>query len=204
MQDKLREVIPKNIWPKIHLGLYNGGWCTTLDGELPKESKSSEFISHVTRIVRRLEALGAPIVDIRPTPPFQVSIRFREGIATEPMWFVLADALREAGLDLSRMVRSKHSIDVLEERVNKSLLVAKIIRQNKIEPYKILTMGDQGAWPGNDASLLEHRYSLSVDIPSRRMDRGWKFAPDHKRYVDATIWYLDNFQITNNSFKVAL
>lgn len=204
MQEKLREVIPENIWSKIHLGLYNGGWCTTLDGELPTESKSSEFISHVTRIVRRLEALGAPIVDIRPTPPFQVSIRFREGIATEPMWFVLADALREAGLDLSRMVRSKHSIDVLEERVNKSLLVAKIIRQNKIEPYKILTMGDQGAWPGNDASLLEHRYSLSVDIPSRRMDRGWKFAPDHKRYVDATIWYLDNFQITNNSFKVAL
>ena len=150
----------------------------------------------------QLQSLGAPIVDIRPTPPFQVSIRFREGIATEPMWFVIADALKEAGLDLSRMVRSNHSIDVLASGVGKSLLIADIIQKHKIEPFKILTMGDQGAWPGNDAALLEHRYSLSVDIPSRRMDRGWKFAPEHKRNVDATLWYLDRIKITNNTFSI--
>ncbi|MEK9939853.1 MAG: hypothetical protein VW548_02645, partial [Methylotenera sp.] len=75
---------------------------------------------------------------------------------------------------------------------------------NKIEPYKILTMGDQGAWPGNDASLLEHRYSLSVDTPSRRMDRGWKFAPDHKRYVDATLWYLEHIRIENKAFSIEI
>lgn len=202
MQEALKQVIPEALWSSIHLGLYNGGCRTRLNGDLTSKVESSEFISHVTRIVRRLQSLGAPIVQIRPTPPYQVSVRFREGIATEPMWFVLADALREAGLDLYRMVRSKHSIDVLEERVNKSLLVADIIQQNKIEPYKILTMGDQGAWPGNDASLLEHRYSLSVDIPSRRMDRGWKFAPDHKRYVDATLWYLDHMRIENQAFRI--
>ncbi len=202
MQEALKEVIPEELWPQIHLGLYNGGRRTRLDGELSSETASSEFISHVTRIVRRLQSLGAPIIEIRSTPPYQVSVRFREGIATESMWFVLADALREAGLDLYRMVRSKHSIDVLEEKVNKSLLVADIIQQNKIEPYKILTMGDQGAWPGNDASLLEHRYSLSVDIPSRRMDRGWKFAPDHKRYVDATLWYLAHIRIENKAFRI--
>ncbi len=202
MQEALKQVIPEALWSRIHLGLYNGGYRTTLNGDLTSKGDTSEFISHVTRIVRRLQALGAPIVDIRPTPPYQVSVRFREGIATEPMWFVLADALREAGLDLYRMVRSKHSIDVLEEKVNKSLLVADIIQQNKIEPYKILTMGDQGAWPGNDASLLEHRYSLSVDTPSRRMDRGWKFAPDHKRYVDATLWYLEHMRIENKAFRI--
>lgn len=138
MQEALKQVIPEALWSSIHIGLYNGGCITTLNGDLTSKGDSSEFISHVTRIVRRLQALGAPIVDIRPTPPYQVSVRFREGIATEPMWFVLADALREAGLDLYRMVRSKHSVDVLEEKVNKSLLVADIIQQNKIEPYKIL------------------------------------------------------------------
>ncbi|MEK9939852.1 MAG: HAD hydrolase family protein, partial [Methylotenera sp.] len=129
MQDALKKVIPKAMWPDIHVGLYNGGCRTRLDKDILGEGKSSEFISHVSRIVRRLQSLGAPIVDIRPTPPYQVSVRFREGIATEPMWFVLADALREAGLDLYRMVRSKHSIDVLEVNVNKSLLVADIIQQ---------------------------------------------------------------------------
>ncbi len=202
MQERLREVVPKELWPQIHLGLYNGGWRTDLGGALPASPATSEFLSHVTRIVRRLQSLGAPIVEIRSTPPHQVSIRFRNGIATEPMWFVIADALREAGLDLSRMVRSNHSIDVLASGVGKSLLVADIIQKYKIEPYKILTIGDQGAWPGNDASLLEHRYSLSVDVPSRRMDRGWKFAPEHKRNVDATLWYLDRIRLTDNSFAV--
>lgn len=202
MQEHLKTVIPERLWGSIHLGLYNGGWRTDLGGKLPEQEGASEFLSHVTRIARRLQSLGAPIVDIRPTSPFQVSIRFREGIATEPMWFVIADALKEAGLDLSRMVRSNHSIDVLASGVGKSLLIADIIQKHKIEPFKILTMGDQGAWPGNDAALLEHRYSLSVDIPSRRMDRGWKFAPEHKRNVDATLWYLDRIKITNNTFSI--
>lgn len=204
MMGYLKKVIPEELWANIHLGLYNGGWRTDLRGELPNELETSEFLSHVTRIARRLQSLGAPIVAIKPTPPFQVSIRFREGIATEPMWFVIADALKEAGLDVSRIVRSKHSIDVLASGVGKSLLIADIIQRHSIEPFKILTMGDQGAWPGNDASLLEHRYSLSVDIPSRRMDRGWKFAPEHKRNVDATLWYLERIKIANDTFSVKI
>jgi len=204
MQEHLKTVIPERLWGSIHLGLYNGGWRTDLGGKLSEEGETSEFLSHVTRIARRLQSLGAPIDNIRPTQPFQVSIRFREGIATEPMWFVIADALKEAGLDLSRMVRSKHSIDVLASGVGKSLLIADIIQEHKVEPFKILTMGDQGAWPGNDAALLEHRYSLSVDIPSRRIDRGWKFAPEHKRNVDATLWYLDRVKITNNTFRIEI
>lgn len=91
----------------------------------------------------------------------------------------MADSLRQAGLDLSSMVRSKHSIDVLAKGISKARLIAHIIQNFKIDPQAILTMGDQGAWPGNDTALLEHRYSLSVDVPSRRLDRGWKLAPAH-------------------------
>ena len=152
-------------------------------------------MSHVTRIVVRLKALGVPILAHRTTAPYQVSVRFREGIATDSMWFVIADALRQAGLDMSTMVRSKHSVDILARGVSKSELIAGIVQENKIDPYQVLTMGDQGAWPGNDATLLEHRYSLSVDMPSRRLDRGWKLAPAEKRDVDATLWYLERMHI---------
>ena len=149
------------------------------------------------RIVVRLKALGVPIQDPpKVTHPYQVSVRFREGLSTDSMWFVVADALRQAGLDLSRMVKSKHSVDILAEGVNKSRLIAHIIQHLKIDPYEILTIGDQGAWPGNDSELLEHRFSLSVDLPSRRLDRGWKLAPPHMRDVDATVWYLDRFIAT--------
>ena len=141
-----------------------------------------------------LKGLGVPIETIRTSHPYQVSVRFHEGANIEGNWFVIADALRQAGLDLSRVVKSKHSVDILSTQANKSHLVAHVIQEFKIDPYQILTMGDQGAWPGNDSSLLEHRYSLSVDAPSRRLDRGWKLAPTHKRDVDATLWYLDRIR----------
>lgn len=205
IQTCLQEAVPQDILPKIRLGLYNGGWISAADIPPAPPQETSEFLSHVTRIVVRLKALGVPILKHRTTQPYQVSVRFREGIATDAMWFVIADALRQAGLDLSTMVRSKHSVDILARGVSKSVLIAHIIQQDKIDPYQVLTMGDQGAWPGNDAALLEHRYSLSVDVPSRRLDRGWKLAPTEKRDVDATLWYLERMKEDGEgAFRVEL
>lgn len=194
IQEHLKECLPSHLWPQFKLGLYNSGLIANIDEPPPTQGVTSEFLNHVTRIVRGLKDFGVPIENVRTTHPYQVSIRFVEGIPTEEMWFVIADALRQAGLELSRMVRSKHSIDVLNTGVGKSRLIAEIIQQFKLEPYQILTMGDQGAWPGNDSALLEHRYSLSVDMPSRKMDRGWKLSPPHKRYVDGTLWYLKRIE----------
>ncbi|KVL19465.1 hypothetical protein WS95_13400 [Burkholderia sp. MSMB1826] len=90
-------------------------------------------------------------------------------------------------------------MDVLASGVDKSHLVAHMAQACKVDPYEIVTMGDQGAWPGNDSSLLEHRFSLSVDQPTRRIDRGWKLAPHHKRDVDATLWYLERTVIAEDA-----
>jgi HAD superfamily hydrolase (TIGR01484 family) len=195
VQETIRQSFSESLWAKIQLGLYNSGWISDAADTLKVEQENSEFLSHVTRIVNRLKSLGVPIETIRPTHPYQVSVRFHEGIHGEDNWFVIADALREAGLDLSRLVHSKHSVDILAPGVNKTHLVAHMVKHFKIDPYQVLTVGDQGAWPGNDSSLLEHRYSLSVEAPSRRLDRGWKLAPAHKRDVDATLWYLQRIQL---------
>jgi hypothetical protein len=191
MRDELRKVIPKEEWPKIQLGLYNGGLLTSLDSDQGAEEKTSEFLSHVIRIVRGLMSAGMPVERMSPTPPYQVSIQFRDGVDTEAMWFVVADALRQAGLDLANIVRSRHSIDVLAPGVGKTRVLAQLIQDYRVLPHELLTVGDQGAWPGNDFALLEHRCSLSVDFSSRRLDRGWKLAPPHKRGVDACQWYLE-------------
>ena len=205
VQEELRKSLPKDCWPRVHLGLYNAGCVVDLATDPPESVQTSEFLSHVTRIVRRLKMLGVPIERIRPTHPYQVSVRFHEGVQTESNWFVISDALRQAGLGLASVVRSKHSIDVLGHGVNKSHLVAHLIQEFRIDPYEILTMGDQGAWPGNDSSLLEHQFSLSVDLPSRRLDRGWKLAPAHKRDVDATLWYLQCLRLEGDGqFRIEL
>ena len=114
------------------------------------------------------------------------------------MWFVIVDALKQAGLETGTILRSKHSIDILSRDVSKSHLIARIVQEDRIDPYEIVTMGDLGAWPGNNSSLLQHRFSLSVDLPSRRLDRGWKLAPQHKRDVDATLWYLDRLALESD------
>lgn len=205
VQEELQKCLPEDYWPQIHLGLYNAGHISNLAVAPQAVRPTSEFLSHVTRIVRGLKGLGVPIETIRTTHPYQVSVRFLEGANIEGNWFVIADALRQAGLDLSRVVKSKHSVDILSTLADKSHLVAHVIQEFKISPYEILTMGDQGAWPGNDSSLLEHRYSLSVDAPSRRLDRGWKLAPSHKRDVDATLWYLDRIQkLGDGRFRMRL
>jgi len=205
IQEELQRSLPENLWPSIHIGLYNAGQILTLAGAPEERRQTSEFLNHVARIVNELKSLGVPIDTIRTTHPYQVSVRFHEGTNVDGNWFVIADALRQAGLDMSRVVKSKHSVDILSADVNKSRLVAYLIQEFKIDPYQILTMGDQGAWPGNDASLLEHRYSLSVDAPSRRLDRGWKLAPAHKRDVDATIWYLERVRrLGEGQFKMLI
>lgn len=198
IQEQLRKLLPKDLWQNIILGLYNAGHTGDLAVD-PIKGETSEYLSHVTRIVRRLKSIGVPITEIRATHPHQVSIRFHDGSDANRNWFVIADALRHAGLNLSRVVRSKHSVDVLGADVGKSHLVAHIVQKFGVDPYEVVTMGDQGAWPGNDASLLDHRFSLSVDEPSRRLDRGWKLAPSHKRDVDATLWYLEHVELLGNS-----
>jgi HAD superfamily hydrolase (TIGR01484 family) len=205
IQEQLQNYLPQSCWQKVYVGLYNAGHISDLATSPSDQRGTSEFLSHVTRIVRHLQELGVPIETIRTTHPFQVSVRFYPGINTDSNWFVIADALRHAGLDPSRVVKSKHSVDILANGVDKSHLVAHVVQQFKIDPYEILTVGDQGAWPGNDSSLLEHRFSLSVDVPSRRLDRGWKLAPAHKRDVDATIWYLDHVRFLDGGrFRMLL
>jgi fructoselysine-6-P-deglycase FrlB-like protein len=200
---RLREVIPEKDWNAFHLGLYNGGWIGTLSDGVDPNGGTSELLNHVSRIAHKLKVVGVPILTVKSTPPYQVSIRFLEGVDTEAMWFVVGDALRHAGLELSGMVRSRHSIDVLAPGTSKSHLIAKLIYQYRLLPHELLAIGDQGAWPGNDAALLEHKRSLSVDLPSRRLDRGWKLAPPEKRGVDATLWYLERMVIEDGSFSIS-
>ena len=206
IQECLKCSLSDDVLERIELGLYNGGWIDNATSPVERGQETSEFLSHVTRLALRLRNLGAPIDRVKTTQPYQVSIRFREGLSTEKMWFVIADSLRQAGLELSSMVRSKHSVDVLAEGISKARLIAHIIQKHKIKPQAILTMGDQGAWPGNDTALLEHIYSVSVDVPSRRLDRGWKLAPSHLRDVDATLWYLNQVVVNPNRglFKISI
>jgi hydroxymethylpyrimidine pyrophosphatase-like HAD family hydrolase/fructoselysine-6-P-deglycase FrlB-like protein len=182
IRNTLRAALPEDCWNKVWLGLYNGGWIGDLSSDESLSSNTSEFLNHASRIVNTLKHSGVPIDKIDVAHPNQVSIRFQPGIEAFGMWLVIVDALRQAGVDTSNVVRSRHSVDILASGISKSKLITHLVQVHKIDPYEILTMGDQGAWPGNDSSLLDHKFSLSVATPSRKIDRGWKFVcrPRHR------------------------
>ena len=160
VQEHLQANLPFEVVSKIQLGIYNGGWVADAATKPVASKEKNEFLSHVTRIVLSLQKLGVliPKQGVRATHPYQVRVLFREGMSTDSMWFVIADALRQAGLNPSCMVRSKHSVDILAAGMGKSQLIAHIIQTFRVDPYNILTLGDEGAWPGNDSALLEHRF----------------------------------------------
>ena len=109
IKDQLATVLPQEVLIRIYLGLYNCGWIGSATSPLNVPKGTVEFLSHVTRIIRKLQSLGVPIERIKTTHPYQVSIRFRDGLPTDQMWFVVADALRQAGLTTGTLFRSKHS-----------------------------------------------------------------------------------------------
>ena len=152
--EHLEKQLDKALWPMIRLGLYNGGWIGRL-GETPtKVNQLSEFLIHAQRVVLNLQSYGVPIAQIRATPPYQLSVRFENGVSTKNMWFVIVDALKQVGLEAGTILRSKHSVDILSRGVSKSHLVARIVQDDHIDPYEIVTMGDLGAWPGNELGAL--------------------------------------------------
>lgn len=205
VQESLASVLDGVSRKRITLGLYNCGWIGPATEPPVLPNTRSEYLSHAVRLLRRLQIAGVPIEEIRPSMPHHISVRLKEGSTPEEMWFVIADSLRLAGLDVSSVVKSRHSIDILSPVTSKSRLVAHLVQTLRIDPYQILTIGDQGAWPGNDHSLLDHRFSLSVDLPSRRLDRGWKLAPTHLRDVDATIWYMERLEVSpNGEFRMRI
>jgi hypothetical protein len=66
--EHLETKIDKALWPRIRLGLYNGGWIGQLGQKPASELRLSEFLIHAQRIVSNLRSYGVPISSVRPNP----------------------------------------------------------------------------------------------------------------------------------------
>ena len=58
----------------------------------------------------------------------------------------------------------------------------------------ILRIGDKGAWPGNDAEMLDHPLGLTVDEASPSRHHCWGLAPAGVKGLQATLYYLDRLE----------
>jgi hydroxymethylpyrimidine pyrophosphatase-like HAD family hydrolase len=189
VREELQKKIGQNLWPMVHLGYYNGTEIGTLeDGSLPRTDGPE------LQVLKRAYVLLA--ADAWLTATARLTPRSLQ-IAVEPLGAVRTDALAAhvmallAPLDGEgvRIVISSHSLDVLGPTRGKGALVS-WLRQQIGDGREVLCIGDRGAWPGNDYSLLAEPLSLSVDEVSSMCDACWNLAPRGISGPDATLLYL--------------
>ncbi|MCW5943054.1 MAG: HAD hydrolase family protein [Fimbriimonadaceae bacterium] len=189
VRQELQKVFDRALWGRCHIGYYNGTDIGTLgDDDSPKTDEPIDAVLKRAQSLLSEDAWLATAAKITPRP---------KQLTVEPKGATRNDALaahvmsRLAPLDGMgvRIVVSSHSLDVLGAQPGKGALVTWLRRQIGAG-REVLSIGDRGAWPGNDFVLLAEPMSLSVDEVSSLDDSCWNLAPRGVSGPDATLLYL--------------
>jgi hypothetical protein len=121
--------------------------------------------------------------------PQQLTVEPKGATRTDALAAHVMALLASLDGDGVRIVVSSHSLDVLGLWPGKGSLVS-WLREHIGEDREVLCIGDRGAWPGNDYSLLAEPMSLSVDEVSSLRDACWNLAPRGVFGPDATLLYF--------------
>jgi hypothetical protein len=196
----LREGLPQDLWPRVVVGYYNCGLIVNLSDDPPDWTREPhpslrqvfDQLSADPSLSRRVE------LELRNT---QVTVKPKAiSVKCEDLVAVCAAYASRTNDGLS-VVRSTHSIDILLGHVNKTLLLQHIA--NAVDG-DILTVGDQGRWPGNDFALLDTSLALSVDVTSPSWSTCWNVAPRGLRGPAATAHYLSACKSSRSGWRIDL
>jgi hypothetical protein len=196
--DELREVLPREHWPRVLIGYYNGGVRLPLNSTFDKEAvRVDEGLIALASKLSEAAPMAEWIADIK-RQRIQLSIAPKEGTSLIALRVAVLEALERLELVGYVVLNSSHSVDVLARGISK-LAVADDLRDRLTDPTAMfLCIGDSGAWPGNDFDLLNSRYALSVDRVSSRLDTGWNLLPARRVGSRGLTYYLDHVEVTSN------
>ncbi len=190
--EALKAVFPRQSWPRILVGYYNGAVISALGAEPRVETTHAEVAAEVGRLL--MFWFPQAKVEVRDC---QVSADgFRHGqLAT--IAHTVARLLAAEGLP-SYVVCSSHSIDVLLTPHRKSAVVDAVRNAAGERDGSVIRIGDRGTWPGNDFDLLADSLGLSVDEVSRDPDHCWNLLPPGLLGPQATLYYLQRLSSRGN------
>jgi hypothetical protein len=102
------------------------------------------------------------------------------------------------------VVTSSHSVDILAGGVSKLNVVNRLIKDLALRHGgrdSLLCIGDRGRAPGNDAELLTHPLSLSVDQASDDPGTCWNLAEPGLRFDAACLDYLNRLSPAKSGLR---
>lgn len=201
LKDALVKNIPRQYWPLIVIGQYNGMLLSCLNDCAEEEDTSMAKKPLAEELETLIEALNdnCPWLDVDAQGNnikkngCQLTIR-NQRHPNEVRDYCEEIILRK-GLDTLHLWASSHSMDVVVRKVaDKRYAVTG-------KDGATLCIGDCGDVKGNDYLLLSTPYSLSVDKVSYSVDSCWNIAPVGKRGIEATIFYLHQLILSDGTFK---
>lgn len=199
----LREGIPKNLWNRLVVGYLNGADVAFLSDDLhPTRTKQIYSLRKISRAIK-----SHPMIRRFATCknyPMQISVRPKGLYSKELVWDNLKNLKLLADNRDIKVVQSSHSVDILASSVSKSRVVDKIRSLLNDPDARILCIGDQGKWPGNDSELLSEAHALSVDTVSSDLNTCWNIAPAGYRGPQATMFYLKCLVPQEGQFRLQL
>jgi len=200
----LQEALPKQYWPQVIVGYYNGSQLIPLSTqELPDGSnKVVDDLRLVSDAVNADRLLVQGTITLRPR---QITLNAPTGVTLNALCEhaeALVNRISPRGL---RVMRSGHSVDIVPDAVSKLSVVDYLSKSVGIDTStSVLRIGDRGRWPGNDSQLLASPFGLSVHEVSSDAMTCWNLAPPGFRGWQATLWYLSRLKSSKRGLQFRL
>lgn len=194
----------KKLWGNIHVSYYNGAKTLCF---VDRNALSHDTLPSDSLLEESLDSLNsddqiARIASIS-RKPYQISLKANKGTSSVVMINLVGDLVARVSRGALRVVQSSHSIDIIPIATSKrSCLVH--AQQYVAKNLEVLTIGDRGAFPGNDFDLLAHPYSLSVDTVSTDLNSCWNFLPRGCQNVSGFEYYCAQMRLAKARFSLRL
>lgn len=178
---------------QIIIAYHNGAEIGTLDDITTPPEESP--------LTKTLEGLAEQFLSIPELAKYaeitakgsQITLQLSKRSDASAAFEAVSRVVRDIAAPGVTVVSSTHSIDVLAPGISKLLLLRHLQEHCGIGAIesRVLCIGDRGRWPGNDADLLNHVLSLSVDQVSRDPRTCWNISAPGQRYDLACLEYLE-------------
>lgn len=184
----LRQALPEALWSSVTVGYYNGLEIAPLsdDGSPDDTSRPTKALSAVAARLRAQPEVSLCAEQTDRT--HQITLEPKHSLQEDHLWLLAQQAILSEGTGGVRVVRSSHSIDIIDAKRAKGAVVDAV--RSQIGTGAVLCIGDRGRWPGNDHELLAEPLSLSVDEVNLDPATCWHLGPEGSRGPSVLLEYL--------------
>ena len=172
----LREATRKKFHNQILVGYYNCSEIRPLSEENPRDVDNLLATDVLDTFEKEIlyNIKSNIIIEKRAQ---QLSLTPMQPVDKQQVWRASQEVIIGNALPL-KAIMSGHSVDIIDHKLSKARIIDFLKARVKCKDDEILRIGDQGAWPGNDFELLNHRLGLSVDEVSNDKEKCWNMGAE--------------------------